>query len=206
MQSILSITAERAEAARHARAQQGPRTWTVGDVLHGAIGAGLGLGVAKGVGGLLGLSDRNRDKLETVGIGLGAMMNTGVIKNAEDQLVERLLQMRKQAFQIGCIRALKEAGYFDPPEQKKEAFLLPVLNLDPSKLLEIPKGIGKAVYTAGGTLGSLSGAANAPDETDEDIAQIKARRMMLEEQLEKLQAERANRMLRQVLAKRRTAV
>lgn len=226
----------------------GSRPWTIGDVIHGSIGAALGGGFAKGLSEALGFSKRMTDKVETIGMGLGAAKNLGVIKRAESET--------RHAFRLGAVKALVDSGYFDKTadqlplanrladrqrvfEQKDDAvnqliaddpdvtdeelddaasdyhkwasdfekqgaFMpFPVVSLDPTGLLEIPKGIGRMVTGTGGALGSAAAHLDAADESDVDIAKIQVQRELLQQELEKLRADRRNAILRQVLAKRR---
>lgn len=184
---------------------------TVGDVLHGALGAAFGAGVAKGVGGMLGVSPRFADKLETAAMAVGAGLNTGVIKMSEEQEIERLReaapkmeQQRKHAFRLGFIKAAHDAGAFQSEEQKKVAALLPIPSLvvNPVGLLSIPRGVARGISSGAGIAGSLLGTADAPDEDEQEITSLRVQKELMEEQLQKLKADRRNRELRKVLAKR----
>lgn len=184
-----------------------PRRWTVGDVIHGAIGAATGVGMARGLSKLLGLGSRMSDKLETAAMGIGAAMNTGVIKRAADE--------RRHAFEMGFAQGLYRSGYFDKvavadePDDTdglyKRAAMMPIFSFDIGGLAEIPRGIGRAVSGFSRSAGSIAGSATALDEDDEELARIQVERALLEEQLERLKADKRNAALKQVLAKRRTS-
>ncbi len=178
-----------------------PRRWTLGDVLHGAMGAAMGAGVARGVSSTLGLSPRLADKLETAGMGVGAAMNTGVIKRA--QVGARVRQLRKHAFRLGAVKGLLAAGYFGQQAKTAAIIPLPVISLDPASLFEIPKGLAHAATSAGSVGGTAAGLAGSVDEDEEEIARLQAQRVLLEDQIERVRAERRNRVMRQLFEMRR---
>lgn len=191
-----------------------PRKWTVGDVLHGAIGAALGQGYAKGISSALGLGDRMSDKLETAALGIGAAMNTGLIKRSLNKQAEidqrfeagpKMLQQRKHAFRLGFMKAVKDLKVMDAPQSEKTAGMmpLPIFNLNPASLLAIPRGIAGAVTGGGRLVGNIAGTADAPDEDEEEITNLQVQKALLEEQLERLSADQQNKKLRKVLAKPR---
>lgn len=236
-----------ARFAEQADRPSGDRRWTVGDVIHGAIGAALGAGLAKGISRSFGLGPAVADKVQTIAMGVGAAMNTGVIKRAED---------RKNAFQLGYVQGLNATGHFnktatikeedgkfvlytkdgsrvlgrhasregalkqeraiqqskhaqaDSPEDidrlYKRAAFMPIMSFDIGGLAEIPKGIGRAISGAGRATGALGGQAMAMDATDEAIAKIQVEKALLEEQLERIEADKRNAALKSILAKRRT--
>lgn len=166
------------------------RRWTLGDVIHGAIGAGMGAGIAKGVSRTFGLSPGFADKLETAAMGVGAAMNTGVIKRANEE------EERRHAFRVGFLKAATASGLM------KKAFFMPSIMISPEGLLSIPRSIANAVAKGGGMIGSAVGAADAPDEEDEKITRLQVHRELLRERLAKLRASQQNDALRDVLAKR----
>lgn len=181
------------------------KQWTFGDVLHGAIGAALGVGVARGASNILGLDERLADKLETAAMGAGAAMNTGVIKWAEDteaqigkmnDAIPKIAQQRKHAFRLGFLKAAQDLDLL-----KKEA-IVPVVTLNPADLAAIPRAAAKALTSTGRTLGSLAGTVDAPDETEEALTELEVEKQLLEERLARLQADRRNASLRKVLANR----
>lgn len=195
----------------------GRRQWTIGDVLHGAIGAALGLGVARGAGKVLGLDYRTQDKVESIGMGLGAAMNTGLIKAADDarqslnsmleridELEPKIASCRKHAFRFGVVQALADRGYFQDGQEKQAGIMpLPVLNLNPASLMAAPRSLARGVTSAGELAGTALGVADAMDEDDADIARINIERSLLQEQLERLQEGRRNAALKAILAKRK---
>ncbi len=180
------------------------RKWTIGDVVKGIFGAGLGLGVAKGVSAVLPLSERFEDKMETVAMGIGAGMNTGVIKWAQNDAarvaaaVPKIRQMRKHAFRLGFLKAAVDSGML------KRAMLVPVpvISVGVGDILSIPRAAAKALTSASRTTGSMAGTLTAVDEQEEEMTKEELDRQLLQEQLSQLQAERRNMVLKQVLARR----
>jgi hypothetical protein len=211
---LLDTTEAMTEFRRHLNtpAQQ-PKQLTFGDILHGAIGAALGAGVARGASSALGLSDRFSDKLETIGLGLGAAMNTGYIKSAAeaeaslakqldrlDELEPKVAAARVDAFRLGFVRGLQDAGYF---EKGAAVIPLPIVTLDAANMLSVPRSIGKAITSGGEVVGTGLGVADSLDETDEEVSKINVERAILEDRLEQLKADRRNAALKDILAKRR---
>lgn len=176
-----------------------PRQWSLGDVLHGAMGAAMGAGVARGISSAVGLNSRLADKLETAAMGLGAAMNTGVIKMSDD----RVSRMRKHAFRLGAVKGLLAAGYFGSQAKAAAVIPLPMISLDPAALFELPRGIARATTSAGTVGGTAVGLANAVDEDEEEIARLQAERALLEDQIERVRGERRNRVMRRLLEARR---
>jgi len=133
-------------------------------------------------------------------------MNTGAIKWAEadaeidriNKALPKIAEQRRNAFRFGFLKAAKEMGLF-----KKQAFLpVPVITMGVGDILNIPRSMAKAITGAGRTAGSLAGTIDAPDETEEELTKMDLDRMLLEEQLQRLRADKRNTMLRKVLAKR----
>jgi hypothetical protein len=183
----------------------GKSHWTVQDLVHGVFGAGLGAGVAKGINAMLPVSERFADKVETVGMGIGAAMNTGTIKWAEDvdaearrlnERIPKIAEQRRNAFRIGFMKAAMANGLL-----KKEA-MVPMLSLGVGDLLSIPRSAARAFNTGAKTVGGIAGTASAPDETEEDLTKMELERMLLEEELERLRSDKRNAALRKVLANR----
>lgn len=182
--------------------------WTVGDVIHGLIGASIGAGISKGVTSLLPLSDRFKDKLETAAMGVGAAMNTGVIKWAEEDVeaevdkinkaLPKIAAQRRHAFRLGFLKAAKQLGVME-----KTALLpIPVVSLGIGDIVNIPRALARAVTSTGGTVGSLAGSVTSPDATEKELTELELDKALLEEQLERLKADKRNRALRKILANR----
>lgn len=165
-------------------------------LLHSIVGAALGSGVAKGVSALLPVSSNFADKLQTIGMGVGALMNSGIIKRSKE-ILDTITGERKDAFRLGFMKAAVSRGLF------KQAMLMPMLSIDPAGLFAIPRGIAQATTTAGEYAGGALGAAGNPTESDKDVLQMEAEKEVLKQTLKRLKAARNNRILKQVLAKNR---
>lgn len=152
-----------------------------GSILAPILGAALGLGLAHGVGSMMGLSDATQAKVNLAGLAFGGLM--GLQKNADD---------RRNAFRLGFLRAAKEAGYFE-----KVAFNPVGLVVDPVV------GAGSAARAVGDVAGSAIGAFDAYDDTDEDIMKMQVEKELLKQQLSRLQAEKRNQIVRAILDRRR---
>ena len=172
---------------------------TYGDVMRGAIGAGLGYGVSSLLGRFLGADDDTISKMRTIGMGLGTMINTGMIKGAsvDDQ----------NAFRMGFIKACSDLGVFAHDKyQNKTAAMIPImLPLTPDTFLS-PLRAGYNVMTQGAVgAGAGLAAADAPDDTDTEMVKMELERQELERQAAKIEATNRNRMLKALLLKRKTA-
>jgi len=180
------------------------RQWTVGDVIHGAIGAAMGAGVARGAASIFGFSDSFADKLETAGMAAGAAMNTGVIKRAEadelDKLSAAALRQRRDAFRFGFLKAAADLGLL-----RKKAAVLPVVTLNPADLAAIPRSIARSVNSGARSVGEILGTLDTPSKFDENLTSMQVQKAMLEEKLEQIKADRRSQLMRRLLAKRRNA-
>jgi hypothetical protein len=162
---------------------------TIGDLLSSAMRGMLGLGIARGASNILGLSEETKNKVENMGMFLGA--SSRLMKNAE-------VQDRRNAFKLAFVRAALDAGAFG-----KEAAFAPVgIMATPDTLIAPVRGIAGAVSSTGGLAGSLLGAADAPDEHEEELAQLAAQKEQLRDQLRRLTAEKKSNVLKQLLANR----
>lgn len=184
-------------------------SFTLGKLLHGAVGAGMGVGIAKGVSKEFNLDPSFSTKLQVASAGLGALMNMGLLKISEEvekdinqmkTAADQLDKERHHAFRFGFMKGICDSGYF---EKTSAVLPIPVLTLDPTQLASIPRSIAKGIGGVGRLGGSLVGSADVPDETDEEITKLQVEQALLEEQLERLKNERHNRALKQLLAKRR---
>ena len=178
---------------------------TYGDVFRGLVGAGIGAGVARGASRVLGVDSRMSDKLETIGMGLGAAMNTGRIKRASDEDREymkmeeknaRMIQQRKHAFRIGFLKAAKDVGLL------KEA-LVPVLAVNPADFLNLPSSMARGLASGAAQAGRAAGIGLSPTKADVDLTEDEIERELLQEKLDRLRRDRESSALRKVLAKRK---
>jgi len=179
LEKLRRITAINAAGARSAPGG------TVGTLLSTAIGAALGLGVAKGVGSLMGLSDDSQDKINMAGAAFGGFM--GLRKQAE---VDRV-----NAFRLGFMKAAKASGYF-----KKVAFNPLGLIIDPIA------GASQAARAVGAVGGSGLAMLDSYDDTDEDIMRMQVESALLKQQLAKMDAEKKSKLIKRILDSRSAVV
>jgi hypothetical protein len=144
--------------------------------------AGLGLGLARGIGAMFGLNSQEQNNLESKSMFM-AMNKTAAEKHEEAKHI---------AFRTGFLKAAMDSGYFE----KTSASLFNLL----TGPVMTAAGLSLA---AGGAAGTLAGGADSADETDEDIAKMHAEKLLLKQQLTELQADRKNSILREVLDKKR---
>lgn len=161
---------------------------TLGDVIHGAIGAGLGLGVARGVTNILGIDGKFKDRLEDLGMLVGGARNIGYMKTSEE---------RRHAFRLGFLKAAYDKGLL------KEAAIAPVnIPLTPD-LITAPFRFGtNLAKTTGGLAGTAAGIAASPSSEDEAIAKVQVETELLKRRLAQLEGERKNRLVKALLAQR----
>jgi hypothetical protein len=207
------------------QAARAPKSNTVGKLLSTAIGVGLGLGVAKGVGSLMGLSDDSQSKINWAGAAFGGLMGLSKSAAAEsksedsvkkdkkakkdknlisraaaaDLLLANLDKLaaedRKNAFRLGFMKAAKAHGYFT-----KTA-------LNPLGLIIDPiVGAGQAARSVGSVSGSGLAMLDSYDDTDEDIMKMQVEAALLKQQLAKMQAEKKSKLIKRLLDSRVTAV
>ncbi len=165
------------------------------DLVHGAIGAGLGGAAGTVIGSMIGMPIPGG----MIGMGLGAVGNMGLLKSGSEKDNNMTTIDQRNAFRVGFIKQALANGYFD-----KEAGLLPVptLPLTPDTFLQPVRGLMNATTGAGRILGATTGYIDSLDETDEDMVKMQAEQRLLEKQEAQIAAERRNRLIKQVLAKR----
>ena len=179
-------------------------------VVHGAVGAGLGWGVAKLVGGWLGVGDATQKTLNQAGIGLGTLLNAGAIrsdptmmKTNSEKIAEVDRRDRQNAVMLGFLKGAVETGLIDNPEfcargLKKGAYVAVTPDL-------ITSPVRAAAGTTSGTAAGIGGVGAhilGEDETDEDIQKMMLEKRMLEVEADRLNAQRRNRILQRVLRRR----
>jgi len=164
--------------------------FTLGKLFKAVVGAGIGLGASRVAGNLLDVKDTQQPYLDAVSAGLGALVNSGILKQSE----------ARDAFRLGFVKAALAAGYF---EKDAGMWPVPILDVSPSGLLAIPRGLAGAVTTAGSALGSTASTLGETDTADAEVAEINAQNTLLQEELSKLKAQKRVQTLKKLLAKRR---
>jgi len=170
-----------------------------GDVIRGAIGAGLGYGVSNLLGKFLSVDDDTLSKMRTIGMGLGTMINTGLIKGASVD--------ERNAFRLGFLRAIADSGLLaeDLAETKCAAMIPMMIPLTPDTFLSpMRAGYNTMSELAAGSGAGLS-AIDSPDDTDVDMVRMELERQELERQASRLEATKRNRTLAALLRKRKAA-
>lgn len=167
------------------------RPFTVADVFHGAIGAGLGYGLGAAASAVLGLSPSTASAVKGIGAGIGTFMN---IKSAH----ERDLRM---AVRIGFVKKAVELGMI---KEGNDSPLIPklMIPLTPDTFAAPVTGTLGAFNKGTGFVGSLAGNLDSADVGDRDLMKMEAERQALEAQEHELKARRANRLIGSLLARR----
>jgi len=168
-------------------------------VIRGAIGAGLGYGVSNLLGKFLSVDDDTLSKMRTIGMGLGTMINTGLIKGASVD--------ERNAFRLGFLRAIADSGLLaeDLAETKCAAMIPMMIPLTPDTFLSpMRAGYNTMSELAAGSGAGLS-AIDSPDDTDVDMVRMELERQELERQASRLEATKRNRTLAALLRKRKAA-
>ena len=184
-------------------AQPEPRPLiTVGDVFKGAIGAGLGYGVATIASKFLGLSDSTKSTMQNLGMGLGTLLNIGnqysaMQKRAHMNPIER---DARAAFRLGAVQALADRGYF------KTAGFTAALPINPELVTRPIEVAGSLTQSASDAGGSILGSMAAPSDADRDATRSEMEARALELQAGVLEGQRNNRLLGHILRKRLTAI
>lgn len=199
--SLEGIDKFKALQALQAAAEQTPSQapiLTIGDVVRGAVGAGIGYVGASMLGHFIGASDSTISALRVAGMGLGTMLNTGMLKSAEEQ-------DQRNAFRLGFVEACRDMGLFGDPNgpYAKVAAMVPIaVPLTPDTVLA-PLRAGYHLFSQGtGTVGAGAAALDAPDSTDEEITKMELERNELEQQAARLKARKGNELIKKILARR----
>lgn len=166
-------------------------------VVNSLVGAGFGYGAAALGGKLLGLSAPAYSKLTTAGLGLGAFMNSGMVKLNSYTYADRQ-EDRVNAYRLGFLMRAKQAGYFD-----KQA-AAPLFVVTPGDVGGMVGGASTAAKGFAGRVGSILGAVTSPNADDADLAKLEAEEDLLRQRLRELLASRKSNVLRDVLSKRRS--
>jgi hypothetical protein len=160
---------------------------TIGDMIHGAVGAGLGLGAGALMGKLFSLPNSVTSVMQGAGVGLGTMFMTGLgMKTAAE---------REHAFELGFVKAALDLGLI------KESGIMGVIPL--TDMVTAPftaaTSIGKSLASnAGAALGTL----DSLDDNDSRLAQMEIESRELNGTADDLEAKRRQQVLRQILSRR----
>lgn len=176
--------------------QPGPAGVQLGDMVKGALGAGLGAGVGNIMGRFFSAKPSTINTLQSAGMGLGSLLATGVLKMSNDRTDED----RRNAFRFGFVKAALELGLIsedEAPTKKEAGFILPADFLLTPWRTALQAG-NLAATNAGAVAGNLTGL----DSTDQEITGMLLEQRELEQKAEQLEAKRRGQALRSVLNKR----
>lgn len=166
------------------------RSLGLGDVVRGAVGAGLGYGVGTVMGKMFGVSPGTMQTFRNLGMGLGTLMNTGVIQMSKHNSSNE----ERDAFRYGFMKAAVDKGLF-----KKEAAIVSTLH----ELIGAPINMGVSMGNLAATnAGVLANQLTGMDETDQDVTRMLLEERELDSTAEKIEAQRKARILKGVLDKR----
>lgn len=182
-----------------AAAQPEKQPWlTMGDITRGAVGAGLGYGVGTIMGKLFGVAPETLSTFKNMGMGLGTLLNTGIIgmnKNSADRTEEE----RRHAFRYGFVKAALDLGLI-------KTALTTTLPITPD-LLTSPVNLVSNVGTSlAGGAGTLAGTVTGGDPADVDIELLHLQQRQLMNRAHQIVQGRRARKLKQVLDKRNQVV
>jgi hypothetical protein len=170
------------------------RTIGLADVVKGAVGAGIGYGVGTLMGKMFGVSQGTLSTFRNLGMGLGTLMNTGVLEMRKSGS-DNTEQERRDAFRYGFAKGAVQKGLFS-----KKATL--VANLHDVIGAPINAGIGLGNTLATNT-GVLANQMAGMDQTDQDVTNMLLEQRELEQAGDRLESQRRARALKLILDKRR---
>jgi hypothetical protein len=171
---------------------------TPGDITRGAVGAGLGYGAATIMGKLLGVSQGTLGTFQNMGMGLGTLFNTGILKMNSAQQTE---QERREAWRLGFIKAAVDLGLLDR-FAKHGGFGDVVIPVTPEYLTAPIKGLSELGHQAATNAGAIGGQMLNEGPADVDVARMRLERRQLEDSEQQLIRQRRQAMIRKVLNNR----
>jgi hypothetical protein len=170
---------------------------SMGDIVKGGIGAGMGYGISTLAAKWLGVSAATKSTMQNLGMGLGTILNIGNQWSHMKKGSAMDEDERRAAFRMGFLKGAADAGYF------KGAAVNAVLPLSTETLAGPINFITDANATLADTGGALLGAMTGPEEADKDVTRMDMERQDLERQRRVLEAKRNNSILSRVLQARR---
>lgn len=165
-------------------------------VMGALVGGGLGYGAAALGSKFLGLSDGSYHTLTRAGFGLGALMNSGMVKLNSYTYADHQ-QDRINAYRTGFLKQAAKCGYFD-----KKASVAPMFVVTPSDVSGAATGALSAGRGVAGRLGSILGAVTSPSESDASIAEIEAEGDLLRQRLREILRSKSEKKLTEILRRR----
>jgi hypothetical protein len=195
---------------RAAAQQPASKPWvTPTQVMQGAIGAGVGLGIGAIAAKWLGVSDSTASTMKTLGAGLGTLLNmktgTEAAKMTPAELIKLAIERDvRNAVQLGYLEGARASGLIDHPGFCKTGHVKEAASflVDPGLITAPIKGVAGVSSGVYGTAGTTMGHIFGEDETDEDIERIMVEKRLLERRADQLRSQNTNKILSSVLAKR----
>lgn len=195
---------------RAAAQQPASKPWiTPTQVVQGAIGAGVGLGIGAIAAKWLGVSDSTASTMKTIGAGLGTLLNmktgmeTAKMKPAE--LIKLAIERDiRNAVKLGFLEGARASGLIDHKRFCKTGHVKEAASflVDPGVITAPLKGVASASAGLYGTAGTTLGHVFGEDDTDEEVERIMVEKRLLERRADQLKSQRSNKVLSEILAKR----
>jgi hypothetical protein len=174
---------------------------STGDLVRGAIGAGVGYGAATLFGSLLTSNPDTLTMAQRLGMGLGTLINTGLLMNKTSQL-NPTDQARVDAFRLGFCKAALDLGLLREPElgEKLAGIVGNVPLIEAIKTpVDVLSGLsGTAATTSGALLGHMTGDTS----DDVDLTNMALKQRELENRADMIENNRRSTLLKKVLDRR----
>jgi hypothetical protein len=195
---------------RAAAQQPASKPWiTPTQVMQGAIGAGVGLGIGAIAARWLGVSDSTASTMKTFGAGLGTLLNmktgTEAAKMKPAELIKLAIERDvRNAVRLGFLEGARASGLIDHEGFCKTGHVKEAASflVDPTLITAPIKGITAASSGIYGGAGTMMGHVLGEDDADEDIERTMVEKRLLEQKADQLKSQRTNRILSAILAKR----
>jgi hypothetical protein len=192
---------------RAARSTPVKQPWvTPGQVIRGAIGAAIGYKAGDILARYLGADEGTAQNARRAGIGLGTLLNTGVIgmpkTAAEIESIHR--RDARNAVMLGFLKGARDSGLIENRDYcaagitKKVAYVAVTPDVFTAPVTSAASTTRGIAATAGGLGAHIMGE----DSTDEKIQRMMVEKRQLDAEAERLRAARTNRLLQKVLSRR----
>ncbi len=164
-----------------------------GDVVRGAIGAGVGYGAAHLLGSFLGASPSTLKTVQRLGMGLGTLINTGLLMNKNSS--DHELQCRKDAFRLGFAKGVMDLGLLKTSGIVGTVPIADVIRAP----IELGTNITGSLATMGG---GLAGHLMGEDSDDVELTNMGIQQRQLESKAQDLEGQRRSATIKRILDKR----
>lgn len=174
---------------------QHPSLITTGDLARGAVGAGIGYGVGTLMGKLFGVAPTTMSTFKNMGMGLGTLVNTGMLK------MNKSAQERRDAWRLGFMKAALDLDLIKRFE-KTGGFGDVVVPITPEYLTAPIKAVSGLGHQAAINAGALTGQMLNEGPADVDVARMRLEKRELEDTEQNLLRQRRQSMIKKVLDQR----